>query len=374
MNDVNVLSWPAALDRIKQRAERVDTMGEWPEENFSDLYRAGAMGWSIPKSFSGSELSSLDLHRHYQEMSAACLTTALVFTQRDAAVEFLVAAQESTLARKLLVDLAENRIFASIGIAQLTTSGRHQGAALLASAAPGGFKVNGIIPWATGVHHAHWLIVGARIDDQNQILFALSMDRAGIKIDDCVPMASLNGSDTASVKLQDVVIRNDEVLSGPCEDALAQRGNLHRFTLNTCVVPLGVAAGAIAEAEKLAALRNDKSQETILMLRQSHQALEQQIYACGTDTGIGKESRAAIHLRARANDLAMRSALACLELAKGRGMLIGNPAQRRVREAMFFFVWSSSPAVIQETLFRLAGLDHRDSATFSTGSQEALTS
>ena len=320
------------------------------------------MGWSIPGRFGGSELPSLDLHRHYEEISAVCLTTALVFTQRDAAVEFLVAADRSPLAETLLTDLTANRIFASIGIAQLTTSGRHQNAVLRARAIAGGFKVSGTIPWATGAHHAHWLVVGSSVDDQNQILFALPMDRTGIRIESCPPMASLNGSDTASVELLDVEIKTEEVLSGPCQDALALRGNLRRFTLNTCVVPLGVAAGAITEAERLAKLRNDQCSESVQTLRQSYHALSRQIYACGTDPDIGKESRIAVHLRARANDLAMRSALACLELAKGRGMLLGNPAQRRVREAMFFFVWSSGAAVIRETLARLAAISSDDPA------------
>ncbi|HMD54703.1 MAG TPA: acyl-CoA dehydrogenase family protein, partial [Phycisphaerae bacterium] len=129
MNDTADLSWPAALENIARRAEHVDAAGSWPAENLSDLYRCGAMSWSIPRRFGGSELPSLDLHRHYEEISAVCLTTALVFTQRDAAVEFLVAADRSPLAETLLTDLAANRIFASIGIAQLTTSGRHQNAA-----------------------------------------------------------------------------------------------------------------------------------------------------------------------------------------------------------------------------------------------------
>jgi alkylation response protein AidB-like acyl-CoA dehydrogenase len=365
MNDSDALSWSAALESLANRAEHVDAAGEWPAENISDLHRCGAMGWSIPKRFGGLELSAVDLHRHYEQISAACLTTALVLTQRDAAVEFLVGAHESSLAQQLLAEMATNRTFASIGIAQLTTSGQHQKAAVRARPADNGFVVSGKIPWATGAHHAQWLIVGAGMEDKQQILFALPMDRTGIHIADCPSMASLNGSDTAAVELNDVRIKTEEVLSGPCQDALALRGNLRRFTLNTCVVPLGVAAGAIAEAEKLARSRTDECFGSIQTLRQHHETLSRQIYACGADPGIGKESRVAVRLRASANDLAMRSALACLELAKGHGMLLDSPAQRRVREAMFFFVWSSSSAVIQETLARLVKITSEDSAGLS---------
>jgi hypothetical protein len=62
-------------------------------------------------------------------------------------------------------------------------------------------------------------------------------------------------------------------------------------------------------------------------------------------------------LRARANSLVLRSSQAALAAAKGTGYVVGHPAGRWCREALFFLVWSCPQGVMAANLCELAGIE-----------------
>jgi alkylation response protein AidB-like acyl-CoA dehydrogenase len=353
-------TWAAALKTISDRAQQVDIAGLWPRENIRDLHRCGALRWPVPVKYGGTGLAQIQLHRRYEQLASACLTTALILTQRDAALEFLICAVKSTphaqRPRRLLSDLADHHLFASIGIAQLTTSGQHVNGGVRAVPEGRNWRITGVIPWSTGARHCDDLIAGARTQSGDQLLFILNMRKRGVQVLDAPMMAVLNASHTAAVKLNNVLISSEDILSGPCANALAVRNQYRRFSLNTCILPLGVAAGALSAARELAATRTRRCKTAIAALEKRHQQLSRRVYAQGADKVEADSATKPAIMRAQCNDHCFRSAAACLELAKGRGLLVEHPAQRRLREAMFFFVWSSGAGVIEETLACLAGL------------------
>ena len=62
-------------------------------------------------------------------------------------------------------------------------------------------------------------------------------------------------------------------------------------------------------------------------------------------------------MRLRANSYVTRLAQSYLAAAKGTGFVSGHPAERAVREAMFFYVWSCPQSVVQGNLQELACRD-----------------
>ena len=348
------ITFESALQIMIAQAASVDQRGRWPTENLRALRQCGAMAWSVPTDFGGDNLSPRHLQRRYQLIASACLTTALILTQRDAAVEFLAAAAaENPFARRLLHQAAEGRRWSSIGISQVTTSNRHGPSPLIARPTADGYRLDGIIPWATAAHHAAYLIAAAYVPSGDKLLFILPMDSGGVSAEPCRPMAVLNGSDTAPIKLSGVHISRDQVLAGPSAEALRIRARRRRFTLTTCVLPLGVAQGALAMAQEMLTGRSRSCRLEMAGLRKQWQQLTRSVYRLGMENPPASGATAAL-LRAKCNHMAMRAALAALELAKGSGLHADHAAQRRVREAMFFFVWSSPAAVIEKTLAGLA--------------------
>jgi hypothetical protein len=67
---------------------------------------------------------------------------------------------------------------------------------------------------------------------------------------------------------------------------------------------------------------------------------------------VSKES-----LRQRANSLVQRASQAALAAAKGSGYVVGHPAGRWCREALFFLVWSCPQPVAAANLCELAGIE-----------------
>src|SRR6476620_3624306 len=156
---------PAPIaEQLRQRAQRHDQTGAWPELDLAVLAEeAGAMRWAVLREFGGEDVDALALHLRYEALAACSLATALVLTQRDSAVGLLAASTNEELKRKLLPKLAANEIFATVGIAQLTTSRQGGTPAVRAIADNGGWRIDGAIPWCTGAGKADYIVAGAAI-------------------------------------------------------------------------------------------------------------------------------------------------------------------------------------------------------------------
>src|SRR5690349_7181092 len=151
--DFSPLQLHQILEQIRARADRVDETGEWPAEDLQELSAIGAMRWVVPQEFGGDEVSPLDVHKRYQAIASASLTTALILTQRDSAASIVTAARDWPQRAATLQRLARYEIFTTVGIAQLTTSRQRGAPAVGATRVDGGYLLNGEIPWATGAGH-----------------------------------------------------------------------------------------------------------------------------------------------------------------------------------------------------------------------------
>ena len=70
----------------------------------------------------------------------------------------------------------------------------------------------------------------------------------------------------------------------------------------------------------------------------------------------GEPPVSAAMLRQRANSLVLRVTQAQLAASKGAGYVSGHPAERAVREALFFLVWSCPQPVVAAALREFACL------------------
>jgi hypothetical protein len=68
----------------------------------------------------------------------------------------------------------------------------------------------------------------------------------------------------------------------------------------------------------------------------------------------------AVEIRRRANSLVLRATQAQLAASKGAGFVAGHPAERAVREAMFFLVWSCPQPVLAAALREFARIEDPD--------------
>ncbi len=346
----------SALDllcaELAARAGGLDVSGAWPEEQLRLLGEAGVYRWFLPRDLGGLDWNEQDLAHGYMRLAAACLTTTFILTQRSGAVRRIADCENQAVQQRLLPTLADGTSFATVGISHLTTSRRHLAKPVLAAReTAAGIVLDGYSPWVTGTAHADTVVLGATLDDGRQILVALPMLLPGISTPPHAQLLGLTASHTGPLECHHVEVDRAWLLDGPAENVMAGRSGTKTGGLQTSALAIGLSSSAIEFLERESEKRNDLA-NAAANLRHEHSQLESDLLG----TAAGLEICSGDELRARANSLVLRSAQAALAAAKGTGYVVGHPAGRWCREALFFLVWSCPQPVMTANLCELAGL------------------
>jgi alkylation response protein AidB-like acyl-CoA dehydrogenase len=336
---------------LDSRANAADVHAAWPAESWEVLRRAGVLGWCIPPAYGGRGLGGIDLLEGYERLAQACLTTGFILSQREAACRRLRDAENEALRRELFPPLAQGEQFATVGLSQLTTSRQHQGPTLLARIDDRRLVLDGVIPWVTGAAQADYLVIGAVLEDNQQVLAVLPGRTAGVSIGPPLDLMALEGSLTAEVRCQQVELDRRWLLAGPAERVLsAGRGGAGG--LDTSCLALGLTGAAVAYLNGEAGARPELG-PIAERLDQTRQPLRREMHRLAQGTGTPDDVSA---LRARANALVLRATQAALTASKGTGFVHPHPAQRWARQALFFLVWSCPRPAAEATLAYLTSV------------------
>src|SRR5262249_40646188 len=125
------------------------------------------------------------------------------------------------LREELLPPLARGERFATVGLAQLTTSRQHGKPALTAQPHGNGFFLDGVMPWVTGAARADHFVTGAVLEDGRQILVVVPRDTEGLLVQEPLELMALQGSLTTTVECKNVFVKRRQVLAGPAEQIMA---------------------------------------------------------------------------------------------------------------------------------------------------------
>lgn len=342
---------------LAERAIEMDRSGEWPAKQLRLCGEYGVYEWFIDPAWGGQGWNEEQIVRGYLALSAACITTSFVLTQRTGACRRIAGSVGDSLKQRLLPGLVSGELFATVGISHLTTSRRHLGKPVLtAEATAGGFRLNGMSPWVTGGAAADVITIAAtmvedRVATDDQLLMAVPTDLPGVAVSDPLPLIGVSASSTGPVLLNNVEVSNDWLIAGPAPNVMTSGVGGTTGGHETSTLAVGLAGAAIDFLAAEAAKRPDLSEPT-LALRAEHEGLLRDLLEVVRGmSACTKES-----IRQRANSLVLRATQAALSAAKGTGYVLGHPAGRWCREAMFFLVWSCPQPVSAANLCELAGI------------------
>jgi alkylation response protein AidB-like acyl-CoA dehydrogenase len=340
-------------ESLRSQADALDAKGDWPQDQLRLCGEQGVFRWFVPKEWGGWGWSDADVVRGYLKLSRACLTTTFVITQRTGACRRILTSENQPLKAMLLPDLVSGQSFATVGISHLTTSRRHLATPMLgARETAEGFVLDGFSPWVTGGIHASTIVTGATLDDGRQILVALPTNLPGVEAATPARLVGLSASHTGEVRCREVHVGREWLLAGPMENVMSHGIGARTGGLETSALAAGLADAAIDFLESQAASRADLA-EPAAHLRRDQQALVADLL----QSASGSPACTAEQIRVRANSLALRATQAALAAAKGTGFVVGHPAGRWCREALFFLVWSCPQPVMAANLCELAGLE-----------------
>jgi alkylation response protein AidB-like acyl-CoA dehydrogenase len=348
---------PQLCSRLAELAIELDRSGQWPAEQLRLCGEAGVYRWFLEPQWGGSGWDEEQIVRGYSALAAACITTTFIITQRTGACRRIAGCANELLKQRLLPGLARGDSFATVGISHLTTSRRHLGKPVLtAEAVPGGFRLQGMSPWVTGAAAAEAIVMAATLVERGeptdrQLLIAVPTSLPGVRVADALPLIGVTASSTGPVHLDGVEISEDWLIAGPVENVMASGLGASTGGYETSTLAIGLAQAAI-DFLSAEAIKRSELTEPMTALRLEHQQLQEDLlHVARGDAGCTKET-----IRQRANSLVLRSTQAALSAAKGSGYVVGHPAGRWCREALFFLVWSCPQPVAAANLCELAGI------------------
>jgi len=344
-------------ERLASLANELDLSGQWPAEQLRLCGEYGVFEWFIGTEYGGQAWDQGMITRGYLALSAACLTTTFILTQRTGACRRVETSPNEALKAELLPALARGESFATVGVSHLTTSGRHLKRPLLrAQRVDDGIVLDGLSPWVTGGPHAESIVLGAQIVEgeeatEEQILIVMPADLPGVSCPPHTQLVGLTSSHTGQVKLDKVMVDNRYLLAGPMAEVMNQGTGGTTGGLQTSTLALGLSRAALdfirGETDKRVELFTP-SDALERDWEQTHAALVAAFEGAPTCTNE--------QLRTGVNSLVLRSTQAALAAAKGAGYVAGHPVGRWCREALFFLVWSCPQPVMNANLCELAGL------------------
>lgn len=325
------LLFPTAL--ATDAGERV------PPGHLDALAAAGLYGLYGPATSGGLDADPLTGTRVVELLAGGCLTTAFVWIQHQPTVRAVAASTTPGLREEWLEPLCRGRRRAGIAVAGI----RPSTAAVTARPAPGGWLVNGAVPWVTGWGMVDVLRVAARCQS-GEVLWAL-VDAVESPTLTCrrLRLMAVDASVTVVVQFRNHFVAAERVTEVEAydqwlaHDARGLRGNGS--------LALGVAgrccrmAGPSPLDEELEASRAALDRAAGLVPGNND--------AGGTDPPGGDPDALAV-ARAWASELAARAAAALVVSGGSRAVLQDQHPQRLAREATFLLVFASRPGIRKE--------------------------
>ena len=334
--------------------------------NFEALAGKGLLGLAIPKEYGGLDANGATQRKFTQLLASYCGVTTFTQAQHHGPSRMIANGPNRELKQRLLPDLASGKRMSGISFAHLRRPGPP---VLRAEPVEGGWRLQGTAPWVTGWGLISQLAFGATLPD-GRFLYVWSPTQReefpelfadieppegkGGTLVASLPLAlcAMNASATVELTLTDWFIPAAHWLSE--SDRETMQRNDRNGVLGATAMPIGCAEAAIRLLEGTA------EQRPIPAIRRAAQAFatewEEVVAQVEEWNGRGADLTFfanAVRVRAWCIELALRAAHAAVTASSGAANMLSHPAQRLLREAMFYTVQAQTHEVMDATLARL---------------------
>lgn len=338
---------PFLAEWVRPRANLLDQEVAALREALAEMGRRGLLGLRVPREHGGQGLDPLDFRRFQESSARASGALAFLESQHQSACSLVARSSNEPLKARLLPRLARGEDTSAIAFSHL----RRPGPPLVrAQAVPGGYRIDGRLPWVTGWGLFTVCVTAAPLAD-GRILFAVHplAESTSMRATPPLALAAMAVTQTVEIAVDNLFIPDADVVDVHPATWIQENDRI-AIALQSPLA-LGCAQAGIdvlrAEGEKKnhagmkdAAGRLDRELEAVRV--EAYRAMEE-----NSDLQRGLEARAA------AIELAGRTTHAAVLAAAGAGNLMSHPAQRVYREALAFSVLALSPPIQSEALSRL---------------------
>jgi alkylation response protein AidB-like acyl-CoA dehydrogenase len=322
-------------DWVRPRAGRIDEDPEALREALAEMGRRGLLGLRVPREHGGLGLEPLAFRRLQEACARASGALAFLESQHQSACGLLARSPNAGLRARLLPRFARGEASSAIAFSHLRRPGAP---AVVATPTPGGWRLDGRLPWVTGWGFFTHCSTAAIAPD-GRVLFAVHPLAASDALCPSEPLrlAAMEVTCTVEIELRGLPVPEADVVE--LHPASWIRENDRLAPALQSPLALGCAQAGVD-------VLRGKRPEAADRLQAELDAVRAAAYAAMEE---GADFDAGLRARAAAIELAVRAAHAAVVAWAGAANRREHPAQRVYREALAFSVLALTPP-LQEAL------------------------
>ncbi|MBD2077115.1 acyl-CoA/acyl-ACP dehydrogenase [Phormidium sp. FACHB-592] len=344
----------AIAENLAPQVQRIDQEGFYPREFMHQVGALGGFGQAVAPECGGAGQGVRSAVQVIEAVSAECLCTGFMVWCQIACTWYLQNSDNEYLKTHLLPQVATGTVLGGTGLSNpMKHFASIEKIALTAEKRPGGYVLNGLLPWVSNLGAGHPFGIAAKLADGDDYLMAIVSDAfAGLSLRQNAHFIALEGSGTYSCVFKDVFVPDEWILAAPCDDYVERIRP--GFILTQVGMGLGLVTGCIDLIERyrprlghVNSFLDDQAEDLAAALasaRLKTYTLADQLSQ--PDVHITPDLlKAVIQARITASELSLKAANAAMLHAGARAYLQGSEPARRLREA--YFVAIVTPALKQ---------------------------
>jgi hypothetical protein len=250
-----------AQDKVQPRAREIDDTGEYPQDLFEVFRDAGLLGLCIPTEYGGSGAGILGLTIAIEEVAKYSNTAALMLLLTRLPTGPVMIAGSEEQKQRYLPGIADGTQRCAFGLSEPQAGSDVMGMRTRAVPDPdrsGGWVLNGVKCWMSGVVQADWYTVFAKTSADvaergHDAVSAFIVQRSwdGVSVGSTDRKMGVRGVDTGELLLEDVRVPPENVIGEIGGFRLAMLG-LNSMRPIVAARGIGLAEGALMYATEYA--------------------------------------------------------------------------------------------------------------------------
>lgn len=338
-------------ERVAPKAEAMDGDPAALAEGMQVLAEEGLLALKRPKEFGGPELSDFEVRKFQETIGRYSGALAFLQTQHQGVSGMLAASSNRALAKDYLPHMHDGGRLVGVGFSQLRRPGPPM---VRAERVDEGYRIDGHVPWVTGLGFFHEFVVGAALPDGRAVFGLVPLREAdGVRPSAPMRLAAMMAAGTVTVDLDGYAIPDGRVIAVREAGWIANSDAIN-------IAQQGSFAIGCAQAGIDVVVRN-ADRRKLEFAREAAEALQRELNGIREEAerwaGEAKESNVVerLNLRARMIDTMVRCAHAAVVSSSGAANSLDHPAQRIYREALVFSVSAQTGPIMEATLKRIVG-------------------